>query len=134
MSHHRYAIAPMIRSLATKTWAATRKTQRIGRTVVLKLKTSNFHILTRSHTPPLSPRSEQELVEIALMLRDRVELPTHTRFRLVGVGLSNFREAVLRHRLDRVAAVVKPAGLTIDVGYRSRIGYHALQTLLDFDS
>jgi len=25
---------------------------RVGRTVVLKLKTSDFHILTRSHTPP----------------------------------------------------------------------------------
>ena len=87
------AIAPMILTLAAKTWAAARKTERVGRTVVLKLKTSNFHILTRSHTPPVPPRTGQELVEFALMLRDRVELPAHMRFRLVGVGLGNFREA-----------------------------------------
>jgi DNA polymerase-4 len=86
-------IEPMIRTLAAKTWAATRKTERIGRTVVLKLKTSDFHILTRSHTPPLPPQSAQELIDLALALRDRVALPTHTRYRLVGVGVGNFRDA-----------------------------------------
>jgi DNA polymerase-4 len=86
-------IEPMIRELSAKTWAATRKTERVGRTVVLKLKTSDFHILTRSHTPPLPPQSEQELVEIAIALRDRVALPARTRYRLVGVGVGNFRDA-----------------------------------------
>jgi DNA polymerase-4 len=86
-------IEPMIRTLAAKTWAATRKTERVGRTVVLKLKTSDFHILTRSHTPPLPPQSEQELIQIAIALRDRVALPARTRYRLVGVGVGNFRDA-----------------------------------------
>ena len=86
------ATEPMIRSLAAKTWAATRKTERIGRTVVLKLKTSDFHILTRSHTPPQPPQSADEFVDIAVHLRERVRLPETTRFRLVGVGLSNFRD------------------------------------------
>ncbi|HEY8011432.1 MAG TPA: DNA polymerase IV [Rudaea sp.] len=85
-------IEPMLRRLAAKTWAATRKTERIGRTVVLKLKTSDFHILTRSHTPPLPPRGEEEFIAIAVSLRERVELPARTRYRLVGVGLSNFRD------------------------------------------
>ena len=84
---------PMIRELAAKTWAATRKTERIGRTVVLKLKTSDFHILTRSHTPPLPPQSLEELADIAVGLRERVALPEKTRYRLVGVGLGNFRDA-----------------------------------------
>jgi DNA polymerase-4 len=84
-------IEPMIRSLAAKTWAASRKTERIGRTVVLKLKTSDFHILTRSHTPPVPPQTQAEFVEIALGLRERVLLPAITRYRLVGVGLGNFR-------------------------------------------
>ena len=84
-------IEPMIRRLAGKTWVASRKTERIGRTVVLKLKTSDFHILTRSHTPPLPPRTEAEFVEIAVSLRERVMLPARTRYRLVGVGLGNFR-------------------------------------------
>jgi DNA polymerase-4 len=86
-------IEPMIRALAAKTWAASRKTERIGRTVVLKLKTSDFHILTRSHTPPAPPQTEAEFVEIAVSLRDRVLLSAKTRYRLVGVGLGNFRAA-----------------------------------------
>lgn len=85
-------IEPMIRKLAAKTWAATRKTERVGRTVVLKLKTSDFHIVTRSHTPPLPPRHETDFVAIAVSLRDRVELPERTRYRLVGVGMANFRD------------------------------------------
>ncbi|MDR3386672.1 MAG: DNA polymerase IV [Rudaea sp.] len=87
------AIEAMIRALAAKTWAATRKTERVGRTVVLKLKTADFHILTRSHTPPLPPQSERELAEIAVSLRGRVDVPATARFRLVGVGVHNFRDA-----------------------------------------
>lgn len=90
-------IEPMIRTLAEKTWAASRKTERVGRTVVLKLKTAQFRILTRSHTPDAPPDSLERFTEIALALRDRVELPPRTLYRLVGVGLGNFsdREALL---------------------------------------
>src|SRR5216683_3185873 len=45
---------PMIRKLAAHTWAASRKESRIARTVVLKLKTSEFKTLTRSHTAGFS--------------------------------------------------------------------------------
>ena len=83
---------PIIRHLAEKTWAASRKEARIARTVVLKLKTAEFQILTRSLTPPSPPGSCEELTQIALTLRDRVELGPRQRFRLVGVGLGNFRE------------------------------------------
>lgn len=83
---------PMIRRLAEKTWAASRKESRIARTVVLKLKTSEFSILTRSHTPDVPPSSCEELTRIALSLRERVALGPQQRFRLVGVGLSNFRD------------------------------------------
>jgi len=82
----------MIRRLAEKLWSASRKEARIARTVVLKLKTSEFKILTRSHTPGLPPSSCEELTDIALKLRERVDLQPQQRFRLVGVGLSNFRE------------------------------------------
>jgi DNA polymerase IV len=81
---------PMIRKLAELTWAASRKESRIARTVVLKLKTAEFKILTRSHTPSSPPSSCEELTEIALSLRERVALRPQQRFRLVGVGLSNF--------------------------------------------
>jgi len=83
---------PMIRKLAEHTWTASRKESRIARTVVLKLKTSEFKILTRSHTPNSPPASCEELTNIALSLRERVGLGPHQRFRLVGVGLSNFSD------------------------------------------
>jgi DNA polymerase-4 len=85
-------IEPMIRKLAEHTWAASRKESRIARTVVLKLKTSDFKILTRSYTPPCPPSSCAELTAIALFLRERIGLSPAQRFRLVGVGLSNFRD------------------------------------------
>jgi len=84
---------PMIRRLAEYTWAASRKESRIARTVVLKLKTSDFKILTRSHTPPCPLSSCEELTSIALSLRSRVRLNPEQRFRLVGVGLCNFRDS-----------------------------------------
>jgi len=83
---------PMIRKLAQHAWNASRKESRIARTVVLKLKTSEFKILTRSHTPNSPPASCEELTNIALSLRERVGLGPHQRFRLVGVGLSNFSD------------------------------------------
>jgi DNA polymerase-4 len=85
-------LEPMILRLAEKVWTASRKETRIPRTVVLKLKTSEFAILTRSHTPLLAPSSCEELISIALSLRERVNASPRQRFRLVGVGLSNFRE------------------------------------------
>jgi len=83
---------PMIRRLAEKTWSASRKELRIARTVVLKLKTAEFRVLTRSQTPDSPPCSCEELARIALSLRDKVTLGPKQRFRLVGVGLSNFHD------------------------------------------
>jgi nucleotidyltransferase/DNA polymerase involved in DNA repair len=73
-------------------WTASRQRMRIAPTVVLKLKTGEFKILTRSHTS-YSPRAScEELTSIALSLRDRVVLGPRQRFRLLGVGLSNFHD------------------------------------------
>jgi DNA polymerase-4 len=83
---------PMIRRLAEKLWSVSRKESRIARTVVLKMKTSEFKILTRSHTSDSPPSSCDELTDIALKLRDRVDLGPQQRYRLIGVGLSNFQE------------------------------------------
>ncbi len=84
-----------IRRLADKTWASyqrelQRSPGRIARTVVLKLKTADFRILTRSLTGAQPPAGAAELARIAGALRGRVELPAQTRYRLVGVGLSGF--------------------------------------------
>jgi len=84
---------PMIRRLAEKLWSASRKESRIPRTIVLKLKTREFKILTRSYTSDNPPSSCDELTDIALKLRERVDLGPQQRFRLVGLGLSNFQDA-----------------------------------------
>lgn len=84
-------LEPHLRRLAEKTWAASRTIDRIGHTVVLKLKTADFRIITRSFTPPSPPATLDALIEIALQLQKRVALPEQTRYRLAGVGLGNFR-------------------------------------------
>lgn len=83
---------PIIRRLAEKVWLASRKENRIPRTVVLKLKTSQFSILTRSLTPQAPPASCEELTDTALSLLAKVALDPNQKYRLVGVGLSNFRD------------------------------------------
>jgi DNA polymerase IV len=83
---------PIIRRLAERVWNASRKETRIARTVVLKLKTREFDILTRSFTPEYPPSSCEQLIDIAISLLERVDLSPQQRFRLVGVGLHNFRE------------------------------------------
>jgi DNA polymerase-4 len=84
----------IIRRLAEKVWQASQKESRIARTVVLKLKTAEFSIVTRSQTPATPVSSCEELISIALGLRERVQLGRDQKFRLVGVGLSNFRDTV----------------------------------------
>ena len=83
----------LICQLAEKVWNAARKDTRTGRTVVLKLKTSDFSILTRSLTPRIPPQSSDELARIALSLCLRIDANDSLRFRLVGIGLSNFMDA-----------------------------------------
>ncbi|HET7163172.1 MAG TPA: DNA polymerase IV [Rhodanobacteraceae bacterium] len=88
-------LVPHIERLAEKTWAAHQREAsgehgRIARSVVLKLKTAEFRILTRTQTPPERPSSALELAEIACALRARVDLPPRTRYRLVGVGVARF--------------------------------------------
>ncbi|RXH53825.1 DNA polymerase IV [Granulicella sibirica] len=83
---------PLVRKLAEKVWAASRQNARMARTVVLKLKTKEFNTLTRSLTPLVMPTSLAEFTEVALSLRERVELGSGQLFRLVGVGLSNLQE------------------------------------------
>lgn len=85
-------LEPHVVRMAEKAWQATRKTERIGHTVVLKLKTAQFRILTRSFTPDAPPQSLEAFARIAVSLLARVDLPAATRYRLVGVGMSGFRD------------------------------------------
>lgn len=91
-------LEPHVRRLATRTWEGYLRQReseptRIARTVVLKLKTSEFRILTRSLTPQAMPASMDEFADMVWSLHVRVALPDTTRYRLVGVGLSGFTDA-----------------------------------------
>ena len=84
------ALGPALERACARTWEAARKKQRVARTVTLKLKTSEFRILTRRVTPPRPPVDGSELLALVRALAERVELPATTRYRLAGVGLSGF--------------------------------------------
>jgi len=84
-------------TLAAKVWKQLDLRGRQPRTVVLKLKTSDFRTVTRSHTPLEPPASADVLHHLALGLLDKVGLDQDVRFRLVGVGLSNFEERNEQH-------------------------------------
>lgn len=86
-------LEPHLHRIAAKTWEAGLRSGRTARTVVLKLKTAQFRILSRSITPADPPDSLQVFTQIALALLARIDLPQHTHYRLLGVGLSNFLEA-----------------------------------------
>lgn len=80
--------------LAAKVYRAyEREESRIARTVTVKLKTSEFRTITRSETPASPPESFDEFLIIAKGLLERAPLPPETRYRLVGVGLSNLESA-----------------------------------------
>jgi len=93
------ALAPHVERMAQRTWTAWERQRerdaregrapRRPRTVVLKLKTSDFRVLTRSLSLPRPPVDGSALADTARGLLARVALPASTRYRLVGVGLSN---------------------------------------------
>ena len=94
-------LEPHVRRLAHHIWETyqrerQRDPERLARTIVLKLKTAAFRILTRSYTPAALPEDAQTFADLAWSLNERVELPDHIRYRLAGVGLAGFIEVDTR--------------------------------------
>ncbi len=85
-------LAPHVARMAAKTWTAAAKSSLRGRTVVLKLKTADFQILSRSHTRAEPFASPREIETTAVELLERVDMEAGVLFRLVGVGLSHFEQ------------------------------------------
>ena len=84
-------VESLLDPLIERLWHQIDITQRRPHTVVLKLKTGEFRLITRRNTLELPPRSATDLKSIAIDLMKKIDLPKDTRYRLVGVGLSNFR-------------------------------------------
>jgi DNA polymerase-4 len=83
-----------LREASLEVWQSVTKRERTGRTVTVKLRTADFTTATRRVTPHAIPASAEELGEIAIALLERFEFPPGSRYRLAGVGLSNFLDEV----------------------------------------
>jgi DNA polymerase-4 len=83
-------VATYLREESQKLWESMEKNSMRGRTVTVKLRTPDFRTLTRRRTPPEPPASAEDLAAIAIELLPRFDFPAGSRFRLAGVGVSNF--------------------------------------------
>jgi DNA polymerase-4 len=79
-----------IRAEAQKLWTSLSDRQMVGRTVTVKLRTGDFRTATRRLTPEAPPSSGDELAAIGAELLRRFEFGANARYRLAGIGVSNF--------------------------------------------
>ncbi|MVW70959.1 MULTISPECIES: DNA polymerase IV [unclassified Bordetella] len=98
VDQHLDQMGEVLDRLADKVWAEGVKKGAIGRTVVLKLKTDGFRILTRTLTLARMPASARDLAIVARQLCSRVDLPASTLYRLAGIGMSNFEDVAEQAR------------------------------------
>ena len=85
-------VADYIRGEAHSLWEALAQRKLVGRTVTVKLRTGGFETATRRLTPELPPASGDDLARIGTELLTRFDFPPDCRFRLAGIGVSNFVE------------------------------------------
>ena len=85
-------VADFLRKQAQDLWAALDGRSMRGRTVTVKLRTPDFKTATRRITPEEAPSSAEQLAEIAVMLLGKFAFAEQSRFRLAGIGVSNFIE------------------------------------------
>ena len=84
--------AAWIRDEAHRIWKSLEERSMRGRTVTVKLRTPDFQTATRQLSPPEIPASGDDVARVAVALLDRFDFAPEARFRLVGVGVSNFIE------------------------------------------
>jgi DNA polymerase-4 len=86
----RAEVEAWIREQSTSLWSSLSKNAMRGRTVTVKLRTPDFTTATRQVTPAELPASGDEIAELAIGLLDKFTFAADARFRLAGVGVSNF--------------------------------------------
>jgi DNA polymerase-4 len=80
-----------VRSLATSAAGYLARKQLLARTVVLKLRYSNFETITRSHTEDPPTSSSEEIARRATALLEKTDAPRRP-VRLLGVSLHGLSE------------------------------------------
>ena len=83
-------VADYIREESQKLWQALADKKLTGRTVTVKLRTGDFKTATRRLTPESIPSSGDDLARIGTELLTRFDFPPQSRYRLAGIGVSNF--------------------------------------------
>jgi DNA polymerase IV len=86
----RQEVADYLREEAQKLWSTLETKGIRGRTITVKLRTPDFKTATRRLTPEVMPSSGEEFSAIAVSLIDKFDFPHDARFRLAGIGISNF--------------------------------------------
>lgn len=83
-------VIPHLKEQCEHVWDALTRKDRVGRTVTVKLRTGDFVTATRQTSPPAIPASADDLMAIASELVERFTFAEGSRYRLAGVGVSNF--------------------------------------------
>jgi DNA polymerase-4 len=83
-------IEPELLPLTEKIWNQLGAKNLQANTFYLKLKTHDFKNTTRSKTSPKPVRSLHELIMLVQHLLYKSRLPKTLRYRLIGIGASNF--------------------------------------------
>jgi DNA polymerase-4 len=84
-------LSPVLERLSARVAERLERAQRAGQTVVLKLKTADFKLRTRSATLAAPTRRAEVIAEAGQTLLAR-EIDG-TRFRLLGIGVANLADA-----------------------------------------
>ncbi len=83
-------VAAWIESEARQLWDTLQAKGMNGRTVTVKLRTGDFKTATRQLTPETQPASGEELARIGVELLSRFSFSEGAKYRLAGIGVSNF--------------------------------------------
>ena len=85
-------VAEFLRGESQKLWESLEKRSMRGRTITVKLRTNKFETATRQLTPPQPPENGDDIARIAVELLSRFTFPPQAKYRLAGVGVSNFMD------------------------------------------
>lgn len=83
-------VAEFLREESHKLWESLEQRSMRGRTITVKLRTGDFQTATRQLTPDALPSSGDDIAKVALELLQRFAFKPNSRYRLAGVGVSNF--------------------------------------------
>ena len=80
-----------LQEIIEKVWGYCERSGLRGRTVTLKVKFANFHVITRSRTGQMQIRTRSELEQVGNALLEPL-FPVERGIRLLGVSLSSLAE------------------------------------------